>query len=99
MYINGKWQSAKRGVTFDAFNPANGVKIGQMPDGDSEDAVRAIQAANDALVTWSRTTATQRSTYLYGAHRIMMERQDGLAQLMIREQGKPIQAARNEVKH
>lgn len=64
MYINGKWQSAKRGVIFDVFNPANGAKIGQMPDGDSEDADLAIKAANDSFATWSRTNAYQRSTCL-----------------------------------
>ncbi|MEE4600841.1 MAG: NAD-dependent succinate-semialdehyde dehydrogenase [Desulfobacteraceae bacterium] len=99
MYINGKWLSAKNGGVFDVFNPADGEKIGQVPDGGSEDASAAIQSADEAFKTWSGTTAYARSAYLYDAYRIMMERQEDLAQLMTREQGKPIMAARNEVRY
>jgi succinate-semialdehyde dehydrogenase/glutarate-semialdehyde dehydrogenase len=48
---------------------------------------------------WSGTTAYERSGYLYEAYRIMMARQEELAQRMTQEQGKPILAARNEVKY
>ena len=99
MYINGKWLPAKSGDTFDVFNPADGECIGQIPDGGREDAELAIQSAADAFRIWSGTTTYARSAYLYEAYRIMMERQEDLAQLMTREQGKPIQAARNEVKY
>jgi succinate-semialdehyde dehydrogenase/glutarate-semialdehyde dehydrogenase len=99
MYINGKWLPAKSGDTFDVFNPADGECIGQVPDGGREDAELAIQSAADAFRIWSGTTTYARSAYLYEAYRIMMERQEDLAQLMTREQGKPIQAARNEVKY
>ena len=99
MYINGKWLSAKNGGMFDVFNPANGESIGLVPNGGSEDAALAIQSADDAFKRWSGTTAYARSDYLYEAYRIMMERQEDLAQLMTLEQGKPIQAARNEVKY
>ncbi len=99
MYINGNWRSATNDRTFDVFNPADGECIGQVPDSGHEDAVLAIQSADQAFKIWSKTTAYQRSAYLYDAYRIMMERQEDLAQLMTREQGKPIQAARNEVKY
>ena len=99
MYINGKWLPAKSGDTFDVFNPADGECIGQIPDGGREDAELAIQSAADAFRIWSGTTTYARSAYLYEAYRIMMERQEDLAQLMTREQGKPIQAARDEVKY
>ena len=99
MYINGKWLSAKNDRMFDIFNPADGECIGQVPDGGSDDAALAIHSANEAFKTWSATTAYQRSAYLYDAYRIMMERQEDMAQLMTREQGKPIQAARNEIKY
>lgn len=99
MFINGKWLPAKSGDTFDVFNPADGECIGQVPDGGREDAELAIQSAADAFRIWSGTTTYARSAYLYEAYRIMMERQEDLAQLMTREQGKPIQAARNEVKY
>ena len=36
MYINGKWVTAGSARVFDVFNPANGEKIGEVPDGSSE---------------------------------------------------------------
>ena len=99
MYINGEWVTAKSGKLFDVFNPADGEKIGQVPDGGREDAALAIQAAEEAFKTWSDATAYQRSAYLYETHRIMMERKEDLARLMTREQGKPLKAARNEVQY
>jgi len=99
MYINGEWMSAKRGALFDVFNPADGDRIGQVPDGGREDAVMAIQAAGEAFQAWSVTTAYQRSGYLYKAYQLMMERKEELARLMTREQGKPLKAARNEVQY
>jgi succinate-semialdehyde dehydrogenase/glutarate-semialdehyde dehydrogenase len=99
MYINGKWRPAVNGGMFDVFNPANGEKIGQLPNGRKDDATLAIQSAAEAFNIWSRATTYNRSAYLYESYRIMMERQEDLAHLMTREQGKPIQAASNEVKY
>jgi succinate-semialdehyde dehydrogenase/glutarate-semialdehyde dehydrogenase len=99
MYINGEWVTAQSGKMFDVFNPANGDRIGQVPDGGREDAVLAIRAAGEAFKVWSVTTAYQRSGYLYKAYQLMMDRREDLARLMTREQGKPLKAARNEVQY
>jgi len=97
MYINGAWIQSSR--TFPVFNPANGEQIGAVVDGDRGDACTAIAAAAAALPAWSALTAYERSDRLYSAHRLMLERRPQLAQLMTREQGKPLKAALNEVKY
>jgi succinate-semialdehyde dehydrogenase / glutarate-semialdehyde dehydrogenase len=99
MFINGKWINAESGRTFPSFNPASGETIGQVPDGEGIDALKAIEAAAQAFAHWSSRTAYQRSEFLYRAHALMMEKLDHLAAVMTEEQGKPIQAARNEVKY
>lgn len=99
MYIDGEWVSASSGAMFDVFNPADGEIIGEVPDGGRKDAARAIQAAGEAFKNWSRSTAYQRSAFLYDAYRIMIERREELARIMTREQGKPLKAARNEVQY
>jgi succinate-semialdehyde dehydrogenase/glutarate-semialdehyde dehydrogenase len=99
MYINGKWANAASGKIFEVFNPATGQRIDSVPDGDAQDTEMAIGAAADAFSGWSGLTAYQRSEYLYVAHRIMMDNMDHLAHVMTEEQGKPIRAARNEVKY
>jgi succinate-semialdehyde dehydrogenase/glutarate-semialdehyde dehydrogenase len=99
MYIDGQWTKAKSDTVFDVFNPATGDKLGAVPDGGREDAARAIDAAGRAFQTWSRLTAYRRSSYLYDAHRLMIERREQLARVMTAEQGKPLKAARNEVQY
>jgi succinate-semialdehyde dehydrogenase/glutarate-semialdehyde dehydrogenase len=99
MFIDGKWMEAESGRSFQSFNPASGEPIGQIPDGHEVDAVKAVDAASGAFTTWSTQTAYQRSQFLYRAHRLMMENLEQLAAVMTQEQGKPIQAARNEVKY
>ncbi|NKB35858.1 MAG: aldehyde dehydrogenase family protein [Gammaproteobacteria bacterium] len=97
MYIDGNW--VETGSTFDVFNPANGEKIGEVADGDASDARLAIEAASKAFATWSTTTAYERYEKLHRAYELMMEEQSSLAELMTREQGKPLKAAMNEVKY
>lgn len=97
MYIDGQWQQAQ--ANFPVFNPANGEQIGEVADGQREHAKLAIDAAARALPKWSSLSAYERSTKLYSAHQLMMQRQSTLAELMTREQGKPLKAALNEVKY
>jgi succinate-semialdehyde dehydrogenase/glutarate-semialdehyde dehydrogenase len=98
MYINGKWITRTE-KTFPVFNPATGEEIGAVADGDGKDTNDAINAAHTAFHAWSRTTAYQRSRYLYDAYRIMVENKEHLARTMTEEQGKPLKAARNEVQY
>lgn len=97
MLINGSWSGGGR--DFAVFNPATGEEIERVADGDGEDARRAIAAASDAFAGWSATTAHHRSAILYRAWQLMLEQKDDLAQLMTREQGKPLRAATIEVQY
>ena len=49
MYIDGQWINAKNNATFPVFNPANGDKIADVPNGDREDTANAVDAAQRAL--------------------------------------------------
>jgi succinate-semialdehyde dehydrogenase / glutarate-semialdehyde dehydrogenase len=97
MFINGQWVPAASGNEFEVTDPATGEVIGSVPDGDSRDARAAIAAADSAFASWSTTTAAHRADLLYAAWRLMTERAAQLAELMTREQGKPLRASRAEV--
>ena len=99
MFINGEWCESVSGTSFDVTDPATGAVIGSMPDGGKADAERAIASADEAFAQWSSTTARERSDVLLKAWQIMTERAGELAELMTREQGKPLKAARNEVNY
>ena len=99
MFIDGKWVDAHSGKSFDVTNPATGEVRGAGPAGASEDAVAAVDAAHASFSEWSNTTPYERSRLLYRAWELMNERSEELAELMTAEQGKPLKAARAEVKY
>ena len=97
MFINGKWLQGK--LQFEVSNPATSEVIGHVADGGAAQAVEAIEAAQAAFSSWSSQTSYVRATVLFKAHQLMLQRQQQLAELMTREQGKPFKAAMNEVRY
>jgi succinate-semialdehyde dehydrogenase/glutarate-semialdehyde dehydrogenase len=99
MFIDGTWEAARSGRQFEVTDPATGTVIGSVPDGGADDARDAIAAADTAFGGWATGTAAARADLLYAAWRLMTERSEQLAELMTREQGKPLKASRAEVKY
>ncbi len=97
MFINGEW--LKTGQTFSVKNPATGEHISDVVDGGQAHASAAIDAAAEAIGAWSSATAYARADILLNAYSLMIERKQSLAELMTREQGKPLKAALNEVQY
>lgn len=97
MYINGEWLTGRPG--FPVTNPATGEVIGQVPDCTDQDIEAAICAADQAFRAWRKTTAHERSQLLYRAWELMIRQKRSLAELMTREQGKPLKASLNEVQY
>lgn len=97
MFINGGWIEADK--TFAVSNPATGEILGQVADGTRAHAQQAIAAAAKAFPAWSTATAYQRAEVLLKTHQLMLDAKQSLAELMTREQGKPLKAALNEVQY
>lgn len=97
MLINGLWEVPDDKNSFWSLNPANGEQIGRIVNGNASDATRAIDAAANAFESWSTTTAYHRSQLLLRACDLVEQRKPALAELMSREQGKPLKAALNEI--
>ncbi|HUG85973.1 MAG TPA: aldehyde dehydrogenase family protein, partial [Euzebya sp.] len=96
MYINGEWCDAISGATFAVTNPATGATLGSVPDGNAQDATRAVDAAAAVARQWGSTTPHARAELLMASWRLMTDRTEDLAALMTAEQGKPLRAARFE---
>jgi len=99
IYIGGTWRRAESGATFPSRNPATGEEIGSVSDAGTAEAAAATAAATAAADSWAATTPYERAEILLTAHRLMTERAEDLAVLMTTEQGKPLRAARNEVRY
>ena len=96
-FIAGKWCEADRGARTDIFNPANGERLGSVPNMGAEETARAIDAARAAQPAWRQRTAKERATVLRKWFDLMLRHQEDLARIMTAEQGKPLTEARGEV--
>ncbi len=92
MFIGGDWQPSATGETFEATSPANGAVIGSVPQGDRDDARRAIEAARAAADGWARLTAFERAAKMHAVGDVIASRRDALAQTLTLDQGKPLRA-------
>jgi succinate-semialdehyde dehydrogenase/glutarate-semialdehyde dehydrogenase len=92
MFVGGAWVGARSGQTFTALSPATGESLGEVPQGDREDARRAIDAANAAKDAWARTTAFERAAAMHRVAGAIEKRRDALARTLTLDQGKPLRA-------
>ena len=98
-YIDGQWSDSVSGETYTITNPAHKSQVlGRFQRSNNEDAVRAIEAARNALDGWASTPAPQRAAILFKALQLMEARGDELARSITIEEGKPIGDAMGEVK-
>ncbi|WP_199478342.1 NAD-dependent succinate-semialdehyde dehydrogenase [Peribacillus saganii] len=97
MYINGK--QIMLDDSFEVENPATNEVIGRVPNGTATEARRAADAAHEAFKTWSKTSAYERAALLESWHRVIDERLEELAVIMVKEQGKPLAEARGEMQY
>jgi succinate-semialdehyde dehydrogenase / glutarate-semialdehyde dehydrogenase len=96
-YIGGAWVGAGGGASFDVTSPANGRRIGTVPDMDRDDTSRAIDAAHTAWPGYRATTAKERAALLRGWYELILAHAEPLARLMTAESGKVIRESRGEV--
>jgi succinate-semialdehyde dehydrogenase/glutarate-semialdehyde dehydrogenase len=96
-YIDGQWRDAQDGATLDVTNPSTGEWLARVPNMGAREARAAIDAAHRAFPAWRATTAKERARLLRNWFELIMANQDALAELMTREQGKPLAEARGEI--
>jgi succinate-semialdehyde dehydrogenase/glutarate-semialdehyde dehydrogenase len=92
MFVGGSWQPSASGETFDATSPATGELIGTVPQGDRNDARRAIAAARAAADGWARLTAFERAAKMHAVGDLIESRREQLARTLTLDQGKPLRA-------
>ncbi|MBT2287749.1 NAD-dependent succinate-semialdehyde dehydrogenase [Paenibacillus albidus] len=94
-WVNGsKVQAATH---LEVLNPASGEIIGQVPDLDPAEVVKAVDAASLAFPIWAARPAPERAAVLEDwAARLLADR-TALAELMTLEQGKPLSESLGEI--
>jgi succinate-semialdehyde dehydrogenase/glutarate-semialdehyde dehydrogenase len=97
LLIDGQWQDASDGGTFDVHDPATGAVLATVASATSDDAVAALDAAAKVQASWARTAPRERAEILRRAFDLVTERAEDFALLMTLEMGKPLAESRGEV--
>src|SRR5262249_44625878 len=97
MFVDGAWAEGGSGATFTAESPATGEAIGEVPEGDREDAQRAIAAANRAAPGWASAGAFERAAAMHRVADEVESRRAALVHTLTLDQGKPLSESRDEV--
>ncbi|MEO5669694.1 MAG: NAD-dependent succinate-semialdehyde dehydrogenase [Ramlibacter sp.] len=95
--IAGRWQAAQDGRQFEVRNPADESVITTIPDGGAADARLAADAAVQALPAWKARPPRERCLILKKWQALIERDVEPLAELISREQGKPLAEARGEI--
>ena len=83
---------------YAVINPATGETVKTFPTITDAELDAAIAAADEAHRTWSKsTTVEERAALIRRVGELHAERRQELAEIIVREMGKPIEQALGEV--
>jgi betaine-aldehyde dehydrogenase len=98
LYINGQWVNPDLGGYFDTLDPATEDVIQRVPAGTEEDIDHAVRAARRAFDNgWGQTSGAERADWLEALATELEGRQDALALLEVRDNGKPLPEAQWDI--
>jgi betaine-aldehyde dehydrogenase len=95
LFINGEWVAPVKGGSFDTVDPSNEVAIAQIAAATKEDVYLAVQAARNAFdhSGWPELSGKKRAEYLRRIASLIRDKQQVLAELEVRDNGKPLPEA------
>ena len=88
-FIDGKWQQAEKGETYEVVNPATEEIIGRASKASSIDVQKALKSAEKGLEIWKNTAPWERSYIIRRIADLMRKRKDEIAKWLTLEVGKP----------
>lgn len=95
LLLNGEWRDSETKITV--TDPASGQPFAEVATVGRSEVKQAIDDADTAFGTWKATTAQSRGDYLRAIAAELESRADLVAELITRENGKPLAQAKGEV--
>jgi lactaldehyde dehydrogenase/glycolaldehyde dehydrogenase len=96
MYIDGRFVDGDSG-TRDVINPADGKPFASVPEASADQTRQAIAAARKAQRAWGLKSPLERAGVMKRIAAAIRKNHARLAEIVVREQGKPINEAMGEV--
>ena len=91
LLIDGNWQTAASGKTFEVRNPADASVIAHVAEGDKADVELAVSAARRAFESgaWPKMTSSQRGQLLWKLAELLEKHTEEFAEIESMDNGKP----------
>jgi len=97
-YVGNKWTTASSAATFDDENPASkGSVLASFQSAAPRDITAAIDVAAEAFLRWRRVPIEEKQQLGARFIQLVLERQEELAVIITKENGKTLREARAEV--
>src|SRR5215217_3315867 len=97
--IGGEKVSAKSGEEMEVVNPATEETFETVPKAGPEDVDAAVSAAKRAFKEWADKDPDDRAQLMRAGIETVEEHGKEIAELLVREQGKPMMEAMGELHH
>jgi len=95
VFIGGRWQGARGGLTLPLLDPSSGELLAEIARGGAGDVDAAVAAAQAALDgPWGALTAAERGRVLLKMSALVLAQADELARLEALDVGKPLKQGR-----
>jgi phenylacetaldehyde dehydrogenase len=91
LFIDGENVAAESGKRFEVLNPATGLVIATVAEGDKADVNKAVKAARRAFESgaWRSMTASERGKLIWRLADLLEENLDEFAEIESLDNGKP----------
>lgn len=96
-YLNGAFVKGKSGQFFDVIDPASEAVVGQVADATADEVAQAIAVANEAQKKWKKVNSLDKAALLHGVAAKLRENTPVLAEILVRESGKPYKETADEM--
>src|SRR4051794_26535173 len=95
-YINGEWRESKSSETIKITSPYLYEEIGEVQAITTEEVDEAIYYAYIAQKSWAETSLQERAKFLYKWADELVNMQDEIAEIIMKEVGKSLKDAKSE---
>lgn len=96
-YINGEWRESSSGQTIDIQSPYLPETLGKIQSITQDEVDEIISFAQEAQKNWAEVSLQDRAKYLYRWADELVNMQDELADIIMKEVGKGANDAKKEV--
>ena len=97
LLINDDWVESSSSDALQAFNPATGERIAEVPFSTPEETSRAVEAAQAAFEAWKDVPILERVKYLFKMKAALERHADELAWVNTQNHGKTLEESKGDI--